>query len=236
LNDSKGRRCRFRGRGPFGGWVREPSSIDTTIRSHVIKGVYKRVQSGKRRPSNTPNTMNVADKKSKVYHISPQRVWLIPGIITGFGIFMLTLAIFDSSGDNTNLYFGLIVLAFALGMYLLLRHSRLELSADGIKLHQTGYKLETEWDNIAQLYNEPGAEGLILHRPMECRGAFELAKLCNTRFQGNMFNAEQLQFIREQRFIPIYPFAYWLKKGQLRDDLAQRAPQMTLLEKSIPWY
>ena len=195
--------------------------------------------------------MNVTDRKSTVYHISPLRLWLAPGIIMSFGILALALAIFDSSNPDTKLhtYFGLGLLAFALGMYLLIRHTRLVLSANGIKLQQFGWKLDTEWDNIAHLYDEPGAEGLVLHRPMTCRGAFKLAALRNTQIEGAsmynaeqiMYNAEQIQFIGEGRFIPLSPFAYWIKKGQLRDDLAQRAPTMTLLKRSdlvetSPWY
>jgi hypothetical protein len=168
--------------------------------------------------------MNVATSKPKVYHISPLRLWLAPGIIAGFGLFALALAIFDSTNPNTNVnrYLGIGLLAFAFGMYLLLRHTRLVLSAEGIKLHQFGYKLETAWDNIAHLYDEPGAEGLVLHRPMDCKGALRLAAFRNTQMEGvSMYSAEQIQFIGEHRFIPLSPFAYWLKKGPLRDALAR---------------
>ena len=118
-------------------------------------------------------------------------------------------------------------------MHWIARRTRLVLSDDGIQLHQFGFTLETAWDNIESLYNVPGQEGLVLHRPMEGRGASRLAALRNTHVQGaRMYSEEQIQLIGEQRFIPLSPFAYWLKKGQLRDDLARRAPTMTLLEKS----
>lgn len=85
-------------------------------------------------------------------------------------------------------------LAFAVGMYLLLRHTRLVLSADGIKLQQFGWKLDTEWNNIAHLYDEPGVEGLGLHRPMSCRGANKLTALRNTQIEGaSMYSDEQIR-------------------------------------------
>jgi hypothetical protein len=34
----------------------------------------------------------------------------------------------------------------------------------------------------------------------------------------------QSRLLSERRFIPIEAFAYWLKHGQLRDDLARHAP------------
>jgi hypothetical protein len=179
--------------------------------------------------------MNVATSKPKVYHVSPLRLWLAPGIFMSLGIFALAVAIFNYPNPDTNpyIYVGIGLLVFGLGMYLLIRHTRLVLSADGIRLQQFGWKLDTEWDNISHLYDEPGAEGLVLHRPMDCRGAFKLAALRNTQIEGaSMYSAEQIQFIGEHRFIPLSPFAYWINKGDLHDDLLQRAPTMASLKKS----
>jgi hypothetical protein len=218
-----------------------PLLVDTAIKSYPIN-VFPIASNLVNKGHQT--SMNVATGKPTIYRISPLRLWLPPGIIMSFGILALALAIFDSSHPDTKLhtYFGLGLLAFALGMYLLIRHTRLVLSADGIKLHQFGWKLDTEWDNIAHLYDEPGAEGLVLHRPMSCQGAFKLAALRTTQIKGaRMYSAEEIQFIGEHRFIPLTSFAYWIKKGQLRDDLARRAPGMTLLQRSdlvktSPWY
>ncbi|MGQ0762131.1 MAG: hypothetical protein ACT4OT_08965 [Acidobacteriota bacterium] len=65
-------------------------------------------------------------------------------------------------------------------------------------------------------YDMPGSQGLVLHHPMECRGAIVFGAARNV---GGLFNEEQIQLIAERRFVPIEPFAYWLKKGQLHDDL-----------------
>ena len=58
---------------------------------------------------------------------------------------------------------------------------------------------------------------------MDCRGANVFGVARNV---GELFNEEQIQLIAERRFIPIEPFAYWLKKGQLRDDLIRHAPAL----------
>jgi hypothetical protein len=40
------------------------------------------------------------------------------------------------------------------------------------------------------------------------------------------YDAESLQWIAAQRFIPIYPFAYLLRRGDLRAEIAARAPHL----------
>jgi hypothetical protein len=145
-------------------------------------------------------------------------------------IIFLAVVVSDSNSPdkgNAGIYIVIFLFAFAAIMILILRYARLVLSADGIKLYQFGYKLETDWDNVAYLYDAPGGEGLVLHRPMVCRGASALGRFRNVEIEGvNFYGDEQIQFIAEHRFIPIEAFAYWLKKGQLRDDLIRHAPAL----------
>src|SRR5688572_24666901 len=113
--------------------------------------------------------MNVVARKRTVYHISPVRLWLAPGMFIIFAIFMLALPYLEPDApDSGNLiiYMAIFFFVFAAVMYLIMRYTRLVLSADGIELYQFGYKLETDWDNVAYLYDESGVEGLVLHRPM----------------------------------------------------------------------
>jgi hypothetical protein len=60
---------------------------------------------------------------------------------------LLLLAGSDSSTPantrNLAMWMGIIFLAFAVIVYLILRRTRLVLSADGVQLFQFGYKLET---------------------------------------------------------------------------------------------
>ena len=170
--------------------------------------------------------MNVAGGKRRVYHISPLRLWLVPGMLIIIALFMLALPYLEPDAPDTgnvNTYMALAFLAFAVVMYLIVRYTRLVLSPEGVKLYQFGYRLETAWSNVANLYDMPGAQGLVLHRPMDCRGAKVFSAFRNV---GGLFNSEQMQLIAERRFIPIEPFAYWLKHGRLRDDLISRAPAL----------
>jgi hypothetical protein len=170
--------------------------------------------------------MNVSTGKRTVYHISPLRLWTVPAIFIIIALLMLALPYLEPGAPdsgNVVIYMGMFFLAFAAIMYLIMRYTRLELSADGVKVRQFGYKLETDWDNVAQLYDMPGGQGLILHRPMDSLGAQVFSAARNV---GELFDEEQIQLIAERRFIPITPFAYWLKHG-LRADLNRRAPALS---------
>jgi hypothetical protein len=175
--------------------------------------------------------MNVADRKQTVYHLGPVRLWLVPGILVVIGLFFGTLPIFDPGvPDNSKtmaFIAGIAMLLFAAAMYLILRRTRLVLSAEGVSLYQFGYTLETDWENVAALNDYSGEEGLILHRSMDGPGARKLSDKRYAEIRGaNLFNDEQIQLIAEHRLIPLNAFSYWLKKGKLRDDLTQRAPAL----------
>lgn len=172
--------------------------------------------------------MNITAEKQKVYRISPVRLWLVPGIflVIAAGMFLMVFGDPESGTSETRnlaVYMALFFVAFAALMYLILRYTRLVLSADGIKLYQFGYKLETGWNNVAELYEE----GLVLHRPMDCRGASTLSRARSVSVEGvNFYSDEQIRLIAEHRFIPIDAFAYRLKRGGLRDDLNRRATSL----------
>ncbi len=109
-----------------------------------------------------------------------------------------------------------------------MRYTRLVISERGVKLYQVGYTLETDWANVARLSQRPGAQGLVLHRPMSCRGASVLSAFRSTRTAPGVrfYDDEQIALLAERRLIPIDAFAYWLKHGQLREELARRAPAL----------
>jgi hypothetical protein len=172
--------------------------------------------------------MSVAQRT--VYHVGPLRLWLVPGIFVALAVLTPVLVAFDASlsgSRNVGILMGLFFLASGAATHLLLRYTRLVLSADGVKLRQFGYALETGWDNVAALDDSPDGEGLVLRRPMECRGAYTLSTFRNTGVKGAaLFSGEQLGLIAERRLIPLNAFAYRLKNGGLRDDLARRAPAL----------
>ncbi len=175
--------------------------------------------------------MKVDNRNRTTYRISPLKLWLVPVILIVIAVFMMALPVFNPDVPESTRYFpvyiGIFFLAFAALMYFILRRTRLVLSADGLELYQFGYKLETGWDNIAYLHDEQGSQGLVLHRPMDCYGAHTLSNFRHTQIKNvNFFTDEQIRFIAEHRLIPLDAFAYWLRKGELRTDLARRAPTL----------
>ena len=167
-----------------------------------------------------------------MYHISPVRVGLAAGPLLALAVLMLVGAVFvsgDPAEQGALVWGGGVFIVCALFVTLLVRYTRLTLSEDGIRLRQAGYTLETEWQNVAQLYNLPRAEGLVLHQPMDSRGASVLRGFRNTRFgigRLRFYNQEQARLLGECRFIPIEAFAYWLEHGRLREDLLRHAPSL----------
>ena len=175
--------------------------------------------------------MSAAAQARTVYHISPLRLWLVTAFVIALGGLLLVCAALspaEPDAQNAFILTALLLFGCACLLYLLLRYSRLELTERGIKLYQIGYTLETEWDNVAALYDVGGAEGLVLHRPMQGRGASVLRGFRHTGAGAGvrLYNHEQVPLLAERRFIPIEAFAYWLKHGRLRDDLLRHAPSV----------
>ena len=171
--------------------------------------------------------------KRTVYYISPLRLWLAVGPLLVIAVLMLVGAAFvsgDPAEQGGLILGGGMLLLCSLFVVVLVRYSRLTLSEDGIRLRQIGYTLATDWQNVSRLYDLPGAQGLVLHRPMTSRGASVLRAFRNTRFgigRLRFYNQEQAQLLAERRFIPIEAFEYWLKHGRLREDLLRHVPSLT---------
>lgn len=163
----------------------------------------------------------------RVYYLSPLRVWLAPGIMLLIGIFWIAVPSISDvppATRNEPIYFGLFFLAFAVVLYFVVRRTRLSISNKGVTLHQFGCTLETDRENIAGLDDSDGAEGLVLHRPMECSGAYHLAAFRSMSVtNASLFSEHQRQLISERRLIPLNAFAHHLKGRRLRDDLATLA-------------
>jgi hypothetical protein len=173
--------------------------------------------------------MGTSGEKRTVYHISPVRLWLLPGPLLVLAAVLLVAAFFitDKAGQAGGVVLAIMLLSMAVLFSPLVIYPRLELTAKGITLRQIGYQLGTTWDNVAQLHDVRSREGLILHRPMECRGAFLMRAFSRRSIHYmRIYDDLQSRLLSERRYIPIEAFAYWLKHGQLRDDLASHAPSI----------
>jgi hypothetical protein len=118
-------------------------------------------------------------------------------------------------------------------LVLVLRAAHLHVNNDGIELRQLGLRVATPWDNIAGVRLVRGREGIVLHRPIEGKGAERLAASAAIRIRGaSFYDAEQQQLIIEHRFIPIEAFAYWLEHGDLRQVLQSRLSASVAFESA----
>lgn len=164
----------------------------------------------------------------RVYHVSPLRQWLLWFVIGPILAFLVVLSISSDAADRAAfLIVAGLMMVIALPFDLIVRRTRLELSATGVRLRQTGYELAARWDDIEDLRLTPGREGFVTRAPMAGKGAARLARL---RFAGAanvaLYDAEQQSLLAERRFIPIEAFAWHLRRGGMREDIVRSAPHL----------
>ncbi len=169
-----------------------------------------------------------------VYHISPLRRF---GLWIAFSPIMLAclapLLFVRSRGDLGDAELkGLLMCAFlgTLGLImqlLFMDRAKLTLSPAGVKLKQTGYKLETSWENIVGLRLERGSEAFITGAPLTGKGASLLAWTSNVGVAGAAFyDQRQRELLQAGQLIPIEAFGWHFKHGNLSADIARYAPHL----------
>lgn len=159
-----------------------------------------------------------------VYHLSPERLFVLPAIWLGIVVFFLFVAFGGTTIDGAAIIVCLMVSVIMLPFVGITWQSRLVLTPDGIAHHQFGYTVRSTWANVASvtlappcaglILKEPGVKSLALRLSMYALGAYGLEK----GFGGRA--------LEEGRFIALQPFlAHW-KRGPLREDVARWAPHL----------
>jgi hypothetical protein len=164
-----------------------------------------------------------------VFRVGPWRrfvLWYTVGPIVAF---LLVLAAREDENTAGALWITAgIFTAIMLPVHWLIRRTRLELDRDGIRLVQTGWSLATSWSEVSGVRLERGREGLITRSPMAGPGPETLAGARGVALGGDpMFDATERALLAERRYIPLAPFAWHLRSGNLRDALCHFAPQLT---------
>jgi hypothetical protein len=162
------------------------------------------------------------------YRVGPLRRWLLWFI---FGPVVLGLLVMGllATGEGAIAFSitGALAFLIALPFQWIIDRTRLELSSSKIRLRHFGFLLETEWENVATMRLDRGREGFITKSPLTGKGADRLA-----RFRGpgagaaQMYDPEERELLAERRLIPIAPFAWHLRHGRLRQDIARFAPEL----------
>jgi hypothetical protein len=166
-----------------------------------------------------------ASAQKRVYHISPRRRGILLGV---WLLFVAPLSVAAWYSRDLALVWVLLLLGTIMGVIFGLSgwwYPRLVLHPGGVRLHHIGWTLDVEWDNVSGLRPNRGSEGLILRRPLSGSGAGRLAASGKVAVGGVPFyGPEQRQLIAERRFVPLEPFAYWFKHGDLQREITRNAP------------
>lgn len=159
----------------------------------------------------------------KIYRVSPWRLWGPPGAFACLAIAMpVAGALARDDGDNRALWFtALVVVAVGGGSLALGLYPRLVVSDQGLVLRQVGWQVSTTWDAVERLALERGAEGLYLRKALTGTGAWALRV---GRYLPAWYTAEQDRGVAGDRWFPLQPFAWWLRHGDLRQQLERHAP------------
>jgi hypothetical protein len=141
----------------------------------------------------------------------------------------------DSVGDRSA---GALVCAFltllVLGLHALISYARLELTAEGVRLRQIGMNLAVPWIDVAGLRLDRGHEGFVTLHPIGGSGAANLAAVRDLGWYFiPIYNKEQQAVMADRRWIPIEAFAWHLRRGRLREDLARLAPAVQSLPSQL---
>jgi hypothetical protein len=170
--------------------------------------------------------------EERVYHISPIRRGILVGFWVFFGALLTVPFLFMTWFKHEWGAFALIAIAAVLTVLIPLEIawvSRLVLTAEGIELrgfHGRKSSLSTPWSNIAAIRTDKkGAEGLITKEPLQGRAAEWLSRFRNVMMNGApLYDAEKRLLLGEQRYIPIEIFAFWLRHGDLWEQIREHAP------------
>ena len=162
--------------------------------------------------------MKTETGKCHTFHVSLWRLflpWLIFGPLIVFFLMVASTVPLTKQGEKEALWltaglFG--VIAFL--VYLPIWRTRLILTAEGIRLHQAGYTLETSWSNIDSLNSGRGAESFITREAMTGKGPRRLAAASQIgRGLVGFYDEERLALLAAHRLIPIEAFASHLRGG-----------------------
>ncbi len=168
---------------------------------------------------------------ASVYHVRPirQGLFLLP-----WGLIALPMLVAGIVANAPALFAVVILISliWAPLAYAICIHTRLILSAEGVDLRQLGYRLQSTWDNIESLDTTPRAEGFVLREPLAGKGAIRLANASGVRIVVGgaampAYTGGRQDLVAQLRFMPIEPFAYWMKKGDLASVITQHAPRLT---------
>lgn len=172
-----------------------------------------------------------SDKAVRIYRVNPWSrvfVWSIMGPM----LVILSVPLFVPGVREVGIFMSLFGVLVAVGTDRLVSYARLELSQAGVRARAFRETVETTWPNIARVRLDHGAEGFVTQAPMEGAGAQRMAAGSGVMMNGvPLYDAEQRRLMEERRFIPLKPFAWHLRHGDLAAEIQRFAPSLHLPEQ-----
>ena len=175
----------------------------------------------------SPGTTAPDERNRRVYHVSPWRMLLAWLPIGPLSVGCAVLALFvDAADDRAALLFlaasfGIVTLAIV----AMVRRARLEITPQRICLRQIGYRFEARWSDIVAVRVGRGREGFVTVNEVEGRGATLVAASASIAPYG-LYNDDQQRLLDQHRLIPIEAFAWHLRHGPMRAEIAAFAPHL----------
>jgi hypothetical protein len=165
----------------------------------------------------------------KGYFVGPIRLAVIPVFLLGIEAVLLTGALIADSPRERFALLATAATTFCIifPWIFVVGYTRLFLTPAGLELRQLGYRLRTTWDNIQEIRLDRFCEGLVLRHPLE--GGGRLALKAGLLLPG-WYRGWQAEKVRSGLWIPLDPFAWHLRHGNLLEEMRRFAPELTSLE------
>ncbi|MCH9675100.1 MAG: hypothetical protein K0U93_26895 [Gammaproteobacteria bacterium] len=155
--------------------------------------------------------------KASFYHISPLRLWVMPGIFLALALMLFAggsaSMLGDAQDDALGLVFSGVLALVGLLLWVLCWYPRIVVDAHGITHRQVGYSFHSGWENVVSVEMAPGALYLVLDRPAggnaALRGALQV-------MSGSRNLVPRPDLLAEGRLIDLTPYRWHWERGDLR--------------------
>lgn len=156
------------------------------------------------------------------------------------GILLVSVAKQDDAMVGAGVVIGLIVFPFALLLLFFAFFPRLTISSAGIEVRGTvGFStILVPWSDISRFLWVPGKEGIVVKSPLNSPAAKRLRNWAGITYKGVPFyDEEQRALLREARYVPVTPFAYWFCRGAATEQLRSFSkPLADDIQNQMPAY
>jgi len=161
----------------------------------------------------------------KAYYISPMRRGFLPVFTLGILVFLCAGSLLAKDPLDRYALSATAIAVFCImsPFILVVYYTRLRISPAGVHVRQLGWSVSTAWDNVLAVRMDRNAEGLVLREPLKGRGPLALRI---GRLIPGWYRPEQYELVGQGRWIPLDPFAWHFRHGDLLARFRLHAPAL----------